>query len=57
MAAIALPANISEDLRLLEYLSTDFLYLRRFLLASKHMMRLLQTEYAHSSADMQEKVR
>ena len=57
MAARGEPSNVDENLRLIEYLSTDLLYLRRFVLATKHMIKLARTEHAHDNLEMQEKVR
>ena len=45
-----------DDAQFLDYLSTDFSYLRRFILASNQMVRLLQSESARTSEEIQAKV-
>ena len=45
-----------DDIQFLDYLSTDLSYLKRFILASDQMVRLLQTDTARNSEIVQEKV-
>ena len=47
----------SDEIRFLDYLGTDFSYLRRFILASQQMVRVVQTEAAQNDLEVQEKVR
>lgn len=46
----------TDEIQFLDYLSADFSYLRRFILASNQMVRLLQTETARASEEIQAKV-
>ncbi|KAH8112077.1 hypothetical protein DFH11DRAFT_536614 [Phellopilus nigrolimitatus] len=48
--------TMSDEVRFLDYLSTDFSYLRRFVLGSHQMVRLLKSEGAKSEKEMQEKL-
>ncbi|THG92644.1 hypothetical protein EW145_g8641 [Phellinidium pouzarii] len=45
-----------DDIMFLGYLSDDFSYLRRFLIAAEQMVRLLQTELAKNNVAAQEKL-
>ncbi|KAI5122674.1 hypothetical protein M0805_007934 [Coniferiporia weirii] len=45
-----------DEVVFLDYLSTDFSYLRRFVLAAEQMIWLLQSETARSDGDVQEKI-
>ncbi|EJD04965.1 uncharacterized protein FOMMEDRAFT_154116 [Fomitiporia mediterranea MF3/22] len=49
------PEAHSNEIRLLDGLSTDFSYLRRFIIATNQMVRLFQTELAQNSEEIQEK--